>query len=163
MRTNLRILTSLLSDTAGGIRVRNLLDEDIQQQLKPPVWVKGYEALWWAAVARLYAENKHMKNQKADYGAVTQIFKAYLKRLTGYNIDSLKKLGVEDKPGEMVAGAKSEIAKGMQGDSSSASKQFSMLGAINNSLSSLLNIKDDQEFIKAVKEKIYMKYLKKAS
>jgi hypothetical protein len=147
-----------INEVTNGIIKYLELDENVLETLKPPAWVKGFEGLWWAAVARVSDEG----NKNANYGAVTQIFKAYLKRMTGYNIDQIKAMSQEkEKTGEVVSQAKKEMSAGMKSGSSSAASEMGRLGALNKALSAIKDIKDDKQFLKAVKEKIYNVFLKK--
>lgn len=168
--TKLGFLNEVLENTIASFELKQLLQEDVFEALKPPSWVKGYEGLWWAAVSRLYQDGKHMKGNKGNFAGVSMIFKAYLKRLTGYNVDQIKELNKTEGPrggehfpksGDVVKDAKSDMAKGMGSGSGSAARQMGLLSALNKSLSQLMTIKDEKEFMDAVKERIYQKYLKK--
>jgi hypothetical protein len=159
------VMVQIMNESTEGKALYADLDEDIKDTLKPPSWVKGYEAIWWAAVARALGDKDPdtFSGSKA-YASATQIFKAYLKRATGYNIDQIKadaeKAGEKAKAGEIVKNAKKEMGQGMQAGSSSAASQVSKIGQLNKALSAIMQL-SGKEFIDAIREKIYNKYLKK--
>ena len=97
-------LSEILENTTIGLRLRFEMSEDIKDEVKPPSWVKGYEAIWWAAVAR-YVGDKDPDSIKGDgkaFGGITMIFKAYLKRATGYSIDDIKAANGGGKAGNLA-------------------------------------------------------------
>ena len=156
-------LNVILEDTIAGIKLRKSLAEEIKSEIKPPSWVKGYEAIWWAAVAR-YVGDKDPDTIKGDgkaYGGVTQVFKAYLKRATGYSVDDIKAANGKDaKAGDVVKDAKKEMSMGMKSGSSSAAGQLSKISGLNKALAPLMQLQG-AEFIKAIRDKVYAKYLAK--
>jgi len=158
--TDQELVEDILEYIMTGVAMSMSLDEEIKDELKPPTWIKGYEGLWWAAVARFVGDKDpdSIKGDGRAYGGVTMIFKAYLKRATGYSVDMLKGDGV--KPTDAVAGAKKEMSKGMKAGSSSAASQVSKIGALNKALDAIMQL-DGKEFIQAIRDKIYNKYLAK--
>jgi hypothetical protein len=133
------------------------LDEGIRDDLKPPPWVKGYEPIWWAAVARLGDDMVDKNTGKGNFGQATRIFKIYLKRFTGLDVDDLKSQG--KKPTDSVAAEKAEKSFLLKMGDSKAASMMAKMAYLNKVLKDIILVKDDAEFLKLVQDKIYQKYL----
>jgi len=154
----MRVILEFLEDLRDGQRLMNLLDEDIKEELKVPTWLKGYEAIWWAAVARsLKGEDPDSVVRSGQrYAAATQICKAYLKSYLGIDINDLKSQG--QKPGKSVADAKASYSKGLRSGDSEGAAQMAKLAVVNKAYAKARQ-ENGQDFVDAMLA-IKNKYIK---